>query len=156
MRRSRRSRCTPSVLLVVVLGLVSLAGGPRSLSACTCAPAGSPHQELERADAVFSGRVESIAPARMPGDDPEWPSRLAVTLRLLAVWKGLPDGELATVYTASQSAACGFGFEKGKKYMVYAYDSGGELTATLCSRTALLKQAEEDLAGLGAPLRHPG
>lgn len=155
MRRSRRSRCTPSVLLVVVLGLVSLASVARSLPACTCAPAGPPQQELERADAVFSGRVEAIGPAPMPHDDPKWPSRLEVTLRLLAVWKGIPDGERVTVYTASQSAACGFGFEKGKRYMVYAYDAGGELTATLCSRTALLKQAEDDLADLGPSVRQP-
>ena len=153
MRRSRRSRPSPPVLLAAVVVLVALPSAPASLSACTCAPPGPPQQELERADAVFSGKVESIQPAPRPEDDPQWPSRLEVTLRLRAVWKGVPEGERVTVFTASQSAACGFGFEKGKKYLVYAYDAGGELTATLCSRTSLLKRADEDLAGLGAPMR---
>jgi len=108
---------------------------------------------MERADVVFSGKVETIEPAPMPGDDPKWPARLKVTLRLRAVWKGVPEGERVTVFTASQSAACGFEFQSGKKYLVYAYDSDGELTATLCSRTTLLKRAEEDLQGLGAPMR---
>lgn len=108
---------------------------------------------MERADAVFTGKVVSIGAAHAPGDEPKWPSRLEVTFRLLGVWKGLAEGERVTVYTASQSAACGFEFEDGKKYLVYAYDAGGELTATLCSRTALLKRAEADLQALGTPVR---
>lgn len=154
MRRSRTSR-DPSLWLPAVVALVFLSSAPALLSACTCAPPGPPEQELERADAVFSGKVEAIEPAPMPEDHPQWPSRLEVSLRLLAVWKGVPEGDRVTVSTASQSAACGFGFEKGKKYLVYAYDSGEMLTATLCSRTALLKQADQDLAGLGSPVRQP-
>lgn len=153
MRWSRRSRSTPTLLLVALFGLASLPVLPGPLSACTCAPPGPPAQEMERADAVFTGKVVSIGAAHVPGDEPKWPSRLEVTFRLLGVWKGLAEGERVTVYTASQSAACGFEFEDGKKYLVYAYDAGGELTATLCSRTALLKRAEEDLQALGTPVR---
>lgn len=153
------------VLLGLVVGFL-LSAAPAS--ACTCAPPGPPAQELERADAVFTGKVESIEPAPLPGDDPEWPSRLRVTLRLLGVWKGLPEGDTAVVLTASQSAACGVSFQEGKKFLVYAYATGGgtgggedddartELTATLCSRTALLKHAKDDLQALGTPDREPG
>jgi hypothetical protein len=153
MPRSRSSRSIPSVVLTVLVGLAFLASLPATLPACTCAPPGPPRQELERADAVFTGKVESIEPAPSSGDNPRWPSRLEVTLRLLGVWKGLPEGDRVTLYTASQSAACGFGFEEGKKYLVYAYDADGELTATLCSRTALLKRAQDDLTALGTPVR---
>lgn len=142
----------PAVRILLLLPLFTLFA-VEPLSACTCAPPGPPVEEMERADAVFSGKVESLEPAPLPGDDPKWPARLKVTLRLLSVWKGVPEGERVTVFTASQSAACGFGFRSGKKYLVYAYESDGELTATLCSRTVLLKRAEADRQGLGTPMR---
>jgi len=158
LAESRALRLLQPPIVTVALLTLSLAHASPA-AACTCAPPGPPGQELERADVVFTGEVESIEPAPAPGDDPTWPSRLRVTLRLLGVWKGIPEGDTVTVFTASQSAACGVSFEEGKKFLVYAYAGGSdrrELTATVCSRTAQLKHAKEDLQALGAPAREPG
>jgi hypothetical protein len=114
---------------------------------------GPPQEEMARAAAVFAGRVVAIDPLPNPDDSPNWPSRLKVTVELLRVWKGVEEGTSVTLLTAAQSAACGYTFEKGKRYVIYAYGKEPELTATLCSRTAPWKRAEEDFAALGTPLR---
>jgi hypothetical protein len=136
-------------LLIAAVVLPLLAAAPAA-HACTCAPPSDPRTELEHADAVFSGRVVEVE----PGEQEHGFRRLAVRFALDAVWKGLPAGEEATVRTAEHSAACGYSFEPGETYLVYAYDDdAGELTTGLCTRNAPLSRAAEDLAALGEPLR---
>ena len=59
-------------------------------------------------------------------------------------WKGGEQTEI-TVSTAKSGAACGYGFEKGKKYLVYAgkEDKGKALHVSLCGRTRTEKEAEK-------------
>lgn len=160
-----------SFLLFAGLLLATLASAPAA-RACTCMPPGPPLQELEKADAVFSGRVLTIEPQHPEAEDAPiqgFVARLRVTLEVDKVWKGLEEGEdgngngngngTVQLLTASQSAMCGYSFTEGERYLVYAYRSrqqedqdGPEvLTATLCSRTAPLERAEGDLEALGEP-----
>ncbi|MBT8469118.1 MAG: hypothetical protein KJN97_10245, partial [Deltaproteobacteria bacterium] len=54
--------------------------------------------------------------------------------------------------TAGSSAACGYTFVKGETYLVYAdRDEADPMRVSLCSRTALVADAEEDLDFLGKP-----
>lgn len=138
---------TPVLLAAAVLSLLAVAP---AAEACTCAPPGEPRAELEHADAVFSGRVVDVE----TGEQERGFRRLAVRFALDAVWKGVPEGAEATVWTAEQSAACGYSFEPGEEYLVYAYESdSGELTTSLCTRNAPLSRAAADLAALGEPAR---
>jgi hypothetical protein len=59
------------------------------------------------------------------------------------------ESEDAEVVTAVSSATCGYNFEVGKSYLVYAGTFDGKLNVSLCSRTALIDQAGEDLQALG-------
>lgn len=145
----------PRTLALVAAVLLPLLAAAPVAEACSCAPPGAPRTELEHADAVFSGRVVEVEPeeARLGF------RRLAVRFALDAVWKGVPAGDQVTVWTAEQSAACGYAFEPGEEYLVYAYDADAgeptthELTTNLCSRNAPLARAAEDLAALGEPRR---
>ncbi|MEX0787990.1 MAG: LPXTG cell wall anchor domain-containing protein [Anaerolineales bacterium] len=110
--------------------------------ACSCVAPGSPTAALTEADAVFSGRVLSI-------ETPGGYESLRVQMDVDKVWKG-PVQAVIEVRTGRDSAGCGFTFEQGKSYLVYAYESEGSLVATLCSRSNLLDQAAEDTAALGA------
>jgi hypothetical protein len=65
------------------------------------------------------------------------------------IWKGAHCGTV-TVQTASDSAACGYSFEVGRTYLVYAFKEGG-LSTNICTRTRVIEEASEDLAALGAP-----
>ena len=76
----------------------------------------------------------------------------------LASWSA-PCGR-GTIYedmyitTPPTGGSCGFSFTKGEEYIVYAYDSayadGSSYTVSMCSRSALLGQAQVDIDALGA------
>lgn len=128
------------------LALCILLGADAAL-ACTCVPAGSPVLELERATAVFSGRVVEIRRHREAADIF---ARVEVVFRVERVWKGV-EQRTVSVFTSEHSASCGYGFRRGRTYLVYAHGNrGGGLSASICSRTRRLRDARRDLEVLGA------
>jgi serpin B len=132
------------LVLVLVAGQFIFTAPP--VYACSCMPPGAPRAEMAQAAAVFAGRVTDV---KAPGGliissaDPT-----TVTFAVSHVWKG-PEESVLVVKTARDSASCGFPFQTGQEYLVYAFDTGAELTTHLCSRTAFLADAREDLAALG-------
>lgn len=139
-----------AVSIALVLACLWLLGNPGQVHACSCVPPGSPSEELDRFDAVFAGRVVSIqrsfdpnAASNAPGD------HTTVGFQASAVWKGaVPDD--VQVATPPTGGACGFAFEEGAEYIVYARaDADEDYTVDICSRTALLSEAQEDIDALG-------
>jgi len=106
----------------------------------------SPSEGLSSSLAVFTGEVTSIAP-----NDATKFGGLEVTLRVKEVWKGTLAEEVK-VHTAATGAACGYTFVKGTTYLVYAVsDDADPMRVSLCSRTAPVDNAKEDLDFLGKP-----
>lgn len=136
-----------STCVTLVLILIGLAIGPGRAYACSCAPPPSPTVALNQATAVFAGRVTAAAE---PGGlfsssaDP-----MTITFHVSQVWKGDVSHPLL-LETASSSASCGYTFEVGRDYLVYAGGAPDRLEVSLCSRTQLLAGATEDLSLLGA------
>ena len=124
--------------IAVLLGL-SPAVRPERAMACSCAPPASPLVALEQSAAVFSGELVSI--------DGYWGAIL--TFEVSRVWKG-PVEETLVLTTSSLGAGdCGYPFEAGRAYLVYA-DAGGDLLEVwLCRGTTPLEYAQEDLEFLG-------
>lgn len=104
-------------------------------------------QAKEQAAAIFEGHVTELASVPVQGDPSFTQAR--ATLKLVRVWKGLDKTETVEVTTASETAACGFPFEKGQSYLVYAGSGEQGYTVSLCSRTRPMADASEDLAALG-------
>lgn len=77
-----------------------------------------------------------------------------VSLRVSEVWKG-PDQGTLQVSTPSQGGACGYHFEEGREYLVYAHGKQG-LKTHICTETKPLAEADADLAVLGEGERLPG
>lgn len=106
----------------------------------------TPAEGLSSSNLVFSGEVTQIEKnesTRFGG--------LEVTLRVKDVWKGAPAEEIK-VHTAGNSAACGYPFVVGTTYLVYALnDEADPMRVSLCSRTAPIENAKEDLDFLGKP-----
>ncbi len=140
------------VLAALVLG----AGCPGYALPCTCvgfgpacAEAVSPH-----VSAVFLGTVESIG---MPSlweiftDRRELSATLRgeveVTLSVQEAYKGVSSKKVA-VRTNSSEAACGFPFQKGQQYVVYASEYKGKLYTSICQRTLPARLVAKDLAYL--------
>lgn len=129
-------------LAVLAFIVTALRQQPPSAFACSCMIAPPPTQARDEAVAVFAGTVSAIAPAN-PGS-----TNLLVTFDLDESWKGPTESQL-TITTPGNSAACGVSFDVGQGYLVYASAQEGQFQTTLCSRTAPLGAAGEDLAALG-------
>jgi hypothetical protein len=138
--------------LIVFVGFVLIVFSflffPIYSSACTCEEPLSANRELDRSSAVFRGEVTEIRKA----DDHE--HGLKVLLKVNEVWKGVHESEV-TIRTAKDGAACGFEFQVGKEYLVYAgindaYTSDNLMTG-ICDRTSqvVMKQAQDDMEVLG-------
>ena len=147
----RRPLAALASVVLTVLGVVFLL--PDCASACSCAIPGSQEERAERAlaesSAAFSGEaveVEEGPPTKMMGIGGLPSSR--VTLRASEVWKG-PRRETLEVSTPRDEASCGFPFEEGKEYLVYAYTGKQGLEVDLCSETVPLSEAGVDLEVLG-------
>jgi hypothetical protein len=101
---------------------------------------------ISSSDAVFSGKVVEIdrpSPIKS-SEDPE-----TVTFRVIESWKGPGGGGTLEVKTPVSGASCGYHFEEGQDYLVYAYGKGEPFETSICSGTTHLSKADEDLALLG-------
>ncbi|MBU0953338.1 MAG: hypothetical protein KKA90_02880 [Nanoarchaeota archaeon] len=124
------------LLTLIVTGLVLVSGA----QACTCVPPGTPSEELVHTDMIFAGTVIELEKMVLDGN-------LKATFLVHTVWKGVED-RLITIATSGSEEACGFPFEQGKAYLVYA-DGVTDFSTSSCSRTALLGTAQLDLEELG-------
>ncbi|HEY6404221.1 MAG TPA: hypothetical protein VI479_22560 [Blastocatellia bacterium] len=102
--------------------------------ACDCAWPGTPREELQRVDAVFSGEVSSVSKEQGK-----------IEFKVEKIWKGPLAKRISVRYEQSD---CTYLFVVGKKYLVYAY--GKEIFETSkCGRTKEFDKASDDLKELG-------
>jgi len=140
----------------VLLAILITCAAPSAFG-CSCLQPPDVAQELERSASVVDATVVALEDRksgwqsiklwfqRLLGQSaPSVPdNRLAVRLRVHEVWKGKAAPELV-VYTARDSAACGFPFEVGRRYFIYSNRTADEAYAvSLCSRTRLREEGEE-------------
>ena len=132
---------------------------------CDCLTPPDPRSALDSADAVLHVRVQHVEDhLLLPSDTPAKPARdpnftawldrydgqRHVYVRVLRVWKGeiLPD---TTLFTSLGNGDCGYPFESGREYLVYAHRyPSGRLVTNICRRTRPIELAAEDLTALGA------
>jgi hypothetical protein len=139
---------TRVLLLTFAATLAFAALKPAAASACSCMQQ-TQEDAAQNAGAIFEGRVTRI-------ENPE--GNPTIHFQVVRSFKG-PSQESLTASTANSSASCGYGFEQGKSYLVYAtQEAGGALAVSLCSRTAPIENATEDLnkLGLGVTPFDPG
>jgi hypothetical protein len=137
-----KKKITAIVMLFLLTGFL-WPGSIEKAYACSC-PILTFEEGFKNADKVFSGKVMAIKKTGSRENG------LAVKLNVQKTWKNTEETQMI-VYTALDSAGCGFHFEEGKEYLVYTSENQeGKDVVSLCSRTALLEDADEDLAKLGA------
>jgi len=114
-----------------------------NLVSASCVKLGTPLQELENSDAVFIGDVRSIE-KRESGYN-------AINFLVIDAYKGVSENTVSVISPDSKVMGSGVDFEKGQRYLIYSYRSyeyeGGKgvLSISKCSRSALLKNAKEDI-----------
>lgn len=130
-----------AVVAVAVLGVPPAA-------ACSCVEMPPPQEALAASGTVFAGRVTALGGRGLSGGSAHRP----VAFEVAEVWAGAVH-EREVVFTGENSAMCGYEFQVGGDYLVYASEDQGRLETGLCTRTTLLADADEDLAALGTA--HP-
>lgn len=145
-------------LCALLVFMLLLTVRPQVTYACSCVVPAPPLEAMENSSAVFEGTVISVA--KPTGIIQSSADPMQVTFQVGARWKGDLDNQV-TVSTAQSGDSCGFEFAKGERYMVYARgaeadgsiakgnEEQSEFTTSLCSRTALYADAQEDLNELG-------
>ena len=102
---------------------------PAAAAACTCYP-NSIQWEFEHCDVVFRGIVTSSSVVEREGIP-----KLLVTFETSDCWKG--DIPKATaLFTCANEAACGFPFQNGAEYLVFASGVGVPYETSLCGLTS--------------------
>jgi hypothetical protein len=126
------------VWLLVVWLLVG--SGTRPVGACVC-PIIEPDAAYRQALLVFTGTVNSVTEVNSPVEHDEKPlpiSQSHVTrMTVDEYFKGTGGAEIDLI---GGNTSCDIDFEPGKRYLVYATQSGtsGALGAFSCSRTSLV------------------
>ena len=138
--------------VALALSILWLLGNAGQVYACKCLVPGTPSEEIEKFVAVFAGRVVSIEHSFDPNAATVGPGdRTTIGLEVSTVWKGTVHEDMY-VTTPPTGGSCGFVFEEGREYILYAHDSpydDGGYSVSICSRTALLSEAQADLDALG-------
>lgn len=115
-------------------------------------PVQPPLKELAKADAVFTGKVTDIEQKEVPFRDGYKEMVAMVTVKVLKNLKG-SSGEATVVYTGVGGGDCGYGFEKGKEYLIYAKKGAdGVLHTDITTRTRPLEKAGNEVLELEGKL----
>ncbi len=137
-------------IILIALSVILILSYGRNSYACSCMTAPPPRQALKEAKAVFVGEViskEVLDVTDQYGTQPV----VRVIFSVSRKWKGV-EGTEAIMHTSGWNPACGFRFEEGKKYLVYAYPDRWKLNVLetgICNRTVEIENAKKDLRALG-------
>jgi len=131
------------LLLFVLIGLITFGTvGTEKAYACSCLPYVNYTTALQDSSHVLDATVVNKKQLK--------DGNVEVVLSVAAKWKG--EAELSmTVITASDSAACGYEFEIGKRYAVFTNEHEGKLHVSLCSATTPIADDSPIFEELGSP-----
>jgi hypothetical protein len=137
-------------ILAFVLIFSAISSFPLVSHACSCVNNPDPKTAMNNAEAVFVGKVLKVKQERkQKGIIGAIEYRDVNLFQVEKTWKGIEQSQIM-IYDNGHDESCGYVFEEGKTYIIYAYKSkDGELYTSYCSRTAELSHANADLEQLG-------
>ena len=117
--------------------------GTGTVHACSCTSRSTrcgPPGDFWRASDVFTARVDTIQRGSRSTE------RL-VNVQVIERFRGAVAGAGGrTVVLTRSSSLCGYPFKAGRAYLIYGFRSeDGRLATSICSRTAPIERAAEDL-----------
>jgi hypothetical protein len=137
-------RLAPVVAMFAAFGPVGWMPTPIAY-ACSCVRESPTLQErVDRARAVFTGRVSSVEratvlePAPGRGAPPSRIEQVRAQVEVLDAWKGISAG-VVEVWTGTGGGDCGYRFSAGRDHLIFAHGGAdGSLTTGSCSGNELL------------------
>jgi hypothetical protein len=128
---------------LLVLGCFTTTVLILSINSLGCSCDGTPNPPCRAywySPAVFSGIVTAIRPFELSA-----PGQLKVSIKVEQAYKGVGRDQVEVLTGDGQTADCGFPFEVGQRYLVYADNYNDILSTTYCTRTRDLSRAQDDL-----------
>ncbi len=154
-----RGAISHKFLLAIMFSLVFIVfvPAPPAAVACSCVEPGTVEDELARSEAAFAGNVLEVKQHKSLNGY----MTKSILFEVSESWKGVDESQVI-IRTGQGGGDCGYNFQEGIDYLVYAnsssmYGDGEDLVSIICSRTTTLANAQEDLAILGqgdAPQKH--
>lgn len=121
--------------------LFSLLLGSATVFACSCnMDPNPPCRSVGSADAIFEGAV--LEREKIETDNEDY-TRRRFTVKVKKIYKG-SLGDAVFIYTGNGDSDCGYRFEIGSRYLIYASEYDGRLSTNKCTRTSRMKYAKED------------
>ena len=136
---------TLGVVCILVSAFGMLEMNTNIVFACSCVPLPPPIEHFKKATAVFSGKVIEIKKAKLNIGNGMFLQK-RVKFDVAKSWKGV-EKKTVLLFTGRGGGDCGYGFEKGESYLVYAFGKDS-LSTSICTRTRTLANAQEDLKAL--------
>lgn len=137
--------------LSICLAIVIISLAASEALACSCRQKSSVCNAFGDAAAVFVGKVvEGNSVERMSDMVKAGTKDLMFTFKVSRAFLGAQMDQTVKVHTGFGFGDCGFPFEKGEEYIVYAYQSGDTkvLSTGICTRTTHISRAQDDIDGL--------
>jgi hypothetical protein len=116
---------------------------PSPAHACQCPEPSPPADAFNYAAAVFTGRVITVyAPLNIPAFARPiarwWPGlyrsntlyKPRATITVTTSWKGVTSSEVTVI--SGEGSGCDYGFEKGREYLIYAYQLDSDWFVSPC------------------------
>ncbi len=128
---------------------------------CECVTIGASTPDyraaLRHTEAVFGGTVLQVQDLRLPTIPPREGSFLPYRMVVFdadVAWAGVKSRRVL-VFTGTGGGDCGYSFEVGRAYVVWAnrddWRVPQDLSTGICTFTAPLEAAEEQMRQLGTP-----
>ncbi|MEK6908810.1 MAG: hypothetical protein AABX23_02025 [Nanoarchaeota archaeon] len=138
------------LMLFVIMGVAS---------ACSCIYLEDTQARIENADYVFTGKISEI---RLSGS--EYNKEQEATIRITQYWKpsSFPESVNLIFYSTRDTGAnCGYNFEEGKEYLIYASLDAetGKISTNSCMGNLLLEESKDEINELNdliEPVSRPG
>lgn len=149
----------PKPIVVICVAFVLLMSAATEALACSCWQKSSVCNAFGNANAVFIGKVIEGKSAERMSDMLKAGTRdLTFKFKVSRGFVGAKVDQTIEVHTGFGFGDCGFPFEKGEEYIVYAYQSGDNkvLSTGICTRTTHISRAQEDIDGLDVLFRSKG
>ena len=115
-------------------------------SACSCINLENTEAKLENAQYVFTGEVINVEVSGQQYNEMQ-----EITVKIINTFKPsqFPEPVNMKIYATKDTGAnCGYNFQNGKEYLIYAYLEENKFTTNSCMGNSLLIKSQEEIKEL--------
>lgn len=127
------------------IAIILLSGNFQQILACSCLSERPVCEAFGDAKTVFVGEVIEGKSAEKLSDAIQQTGRSPFVFKVKQSFLGTDVDKEIQIHTGSGFGDCGFPFQKGETYLIYAYrNKNGTLETSICTRSAHISRVDEE------------